>query len=1620
MNNPKFRTYSIENLYGGKTSKKRIKLRPIEELQAAIEQERQRQEMENYQKEQQALAELQYQEYLAALRHQEQLTQEKAEKQNAGFFRRLGDTAYDIGGHVLGGAVGQLEGIVDYVGGLTGIMSDDQIAYNYAQDLVFDPVQRKSKYSYVYDMGQKGQQITRGVATGVGQMLPAIAATYLTGGSSLASMTTFGLGAAGSATQQALQEGAAKKDALTYGTLSGLKEVAIEMLFSAGANKFMNVPGVADKLISKVPGKTFQVVSGIVGEGLEEVAADLVEPFLKKWTYKKSEPLEPYDFEEMGMSFIVGSLTAAVFEGANVVIGKGANADVQEILVEYDNINKLNQAKYDDGILTEQDIQESKTKQEELAAGLQRKLNRLSIPKQIELAGKYGSHELFMGFNPMEAGSKIAAKEQDYKLGKQIGNVVQDLQVGKISTKEGEEISIQANFPIHQADEVTQQRMANIAKHSQLIQEKYKNAPNVIYDSHLDQTTNGFYDPKTNTVRINPNLDNSYQRIFQHELTHYFEKSKGGNDYREFIVADLKKQGKYDSEYQKIAELYASQMQGKTETEKALFVEQEMAGRYSENLFKDEASIKRLVSQNRSLAQKIWDFIKDLIAKFKGESQEIKTLKEAERLFAKALESAEIETRTETTVAEIKEITNLNPTKNEDIRFSLEETSETKESAFKETAKEALKEYANPDLIELIESKELPYIVSKNRETVDIAKSQINNTNLEEQINEAIASLDKIRETSNQAEVLIAKSALLVQEANRLGLNAEAVELISSVATTLTQLGKTTQAASIIQRLSPEGKLLTLQKLAGKFSQELETRKRDYTTSREFKIIKNERIEKWLEKDIQVIKRQNILKLEVASKPELQSGIPKEQITKLGRLTPTSTNYIENLTKIFNEIVNNEKVAEVLANRYAEMNKKGIEALKEQYEKKPVLIPLHLEEQLAKAKTKPAVKQAALEVEKALNQQKTGSFWDKMTQWRYILMLFNPKTWGRNYIGNVVMKQIVDFKNFISRTIEPLIVKDQSQRTRTFKKPSESVLLYLEEHSTNLFNEMDSKFQELKPDKRTFAWKALEFLRKSTYWALETGDQNFVKTRYINEFAEWATAKGYTANDIKGNQKILEEGSEYAMRHALEATFKDSCRLIELINQERAKSKLGDFVISSVMPFTKTPINIARRGLEYSPLSLIKSLRDIKKVRSGEITVSQYVNTLSKGLTGSAIMFLGMLLARLNIINGGDDESKKMSGYEKAIGMQPFSVNILGKNFTLDWVEPAAIPFFTGVTLYEELVAKDHADYWALIGSYANMLDPITEMSFLQGINRAMSSYDENKIGGFATAAAQSFLAQFFPTLGSQIAKALDDTRRTTGATGKGYSKKVHQSINYLKAKVPYFAAQLQPYINVWGKEEVKTSWQNRIMENFAYPFWVSENKKTPVDEEILRLYTTYGNTEILPGIPNSYYTKNGERIDMTEQEYTFYKKKVGQFSYTQLQAIFSSKYYQEQTDENREKIIKKVYDYARKYAKGEREFWAYSALGNQGHSLSLHLLSIDDISGIQTADGTTVYNSRKQMVASYIEAQRLTKSQKYILYSLAGYKLPTGAWDTVKNYVRSLDELDERQKQEFWEYLIR
>ena len=124
------------------------------------------------------------------LLREQQLDQERQEQivEDQNWFVRGLSTIGDVVANVLEGAVKGLEGIYDLgagiVGAVGGIFSDDfrdsvqdHIAYDFAGEIVGAPLQEALRYSYLKEDG-----IIEGVASGIGQMLPAVIATIATYG----------------------------------------------------------------------------------------------------------------------------------------------------------------------------------------------------------------------------------------------------------------------------------------------------------------------------------------------------------------------------------------------------------------------------------------------------------------------------------------------------------------------------------------------------------------------------------------------------------------------------------------------------------------------------------------------------------------------------------------------------------------------------------------------------------------------------------------------------------------------------------------------------------------------------------------------------------------------------------------------------------------------------------------------------------------------------------------------------------------------------------------------------------------------------------------------------------------------------------------------------------------------------------------------------------------------------------------------------------------------------------------------------------------------------------------------------------------------------------------------
>lgn len=204
------------------------------------------------------------------------------------------------------------------------------------------------KYSY---LPVKAGQITKTV----GNMLPSIAnagsiakslpqATTKLGqlATKGATMLPFMAQAAGSSTEQALNEGANLADATKYGLASGALEGAIESISggiggSIGGKVLSTKLGkeaverIAKNAIGKYALKLADAGIDVMGEGFEEVLSTAINPLIQRMTYDEQAKLATS--EDMMQSFIDGALASLVVKGGQAGINKITNrnnANVEE------------------------------------------------------------------------------------------------------------------------------------------------------------------------------------------------------------------------------------------------------------------------------------------------------------------------------------------------------------------------------------------------------------------------------------------------------------------------------------------------------------------------------------------------------------------------------------------------------------------------------------------------------------------------------------------------------------------------------------------------------------------------------------------------------------------------------------------------------------------------------------------------------------------------------------------------------------------------------------------------------------------------------------------------------------------------------------------------------------------------------------------------------------------------------------------------------------------------------------------------------------------------------------------------------------------------------------------
>jgi hypothetical protein len=630
-----------------------------------------------------------------------------------------------------------------------------------------------------------------------------------------------------------------------------------------------------------------------------------------------------------------------------------------------------------------------------------------------------------------------------------------------------------------------------------------------------------------------------------------------------------------------------------------------------------------------------------------------------------------------------------------------------------------------------------------------------------------------------------------------------------------------------------------------------------------------------------------------------------------------------------------------------------------------------------------------------------------------ISLLLNPKTNVRNVLGNVTITPMHIVSDFFAAPIDKLISKKTDVRTtglydissvKGFKKGFyESYDDFRRQINTrdieaNRFEIGEGKsFSESHKFKPLNALsKALNALDRTTTFLLDAGDRPFLEMWFINSLNNQMRLNNVTTPTA--------EMIEIARQDALSRTWQDTnnyTRSVSAIKKAMNHIRipglnygLGDIVIK----FVKTPANLTKAIVDFSPVGLVKALsveaaRFTNAVKTGQVTPQMqrdFVRNLGNGIAGSLLYLIVHALVSSGKIELTGDESerdKETDFSRNVLGVQSYSVKIGDKYYSYDWAQPVAATLAIIADFMEgKETESDSSAYQRIKDAIDAGGKVLFDQSFMQSIKAFFE--EDNPLRGIYKAILNE-PAAFVPQLFSQFASLGDDTVRTSYV----YGDDLQTSQNKIKARIPGLRQQLEPVVDVLGRDVEN---KNNVFDVFFNPSNVNAMKETPEGSEMYRVYSVTGETGALPSTAPYYVMKNNKKIILTPEQRTQYQRITGQTAVNLVSNLLNNVQYQNLSYKEKADVLSRINSYSAALAKKRvldiepsKEMKSVFEAEEAGIPMSEYLLYRAMIRGIEAdkdKEGKPISGTKKAKVVEVINSLNLTPEQKDFLYLEDGY----------------------------------
>jgi hypothetical protein len=509
----------------------------------------------------------------------------------------------------------------------------------------------------------------------------------------------------------------------------------------------------------------------------------------------------------------------------------------------------------------------------------------------------------------------------------------------------------------------------------------------------------------------------------------------------------------------------------------------------------------------------------------------------------------------------------------------------------------------------------------------------------------------------------------------------------------------------------------------------------------------------------------------------------------------------------------------------------------------------------------------------------TPTWWDKFYEYWQNGLLSGLTTHAVNISSNAVFRVLDE----VSGALGALMTKDYDTRrvVARFKALSYGTYLGLRNARHYWLHEESSVTPGVVAHEPFQTGKAIggqagHWVR--TPWrALGAEDEFFKSIAYYAELADIAMGDALRRSPddplpvFRQNMANVLNRPEWLSRArdaARHATFQD--KLGPLGSQFVALRTRSKF-LQLIAPFVRTPVNIIKTALDYTPAGLLRA--QTRRLLSGEGHARDVALARGRMSLGTAMMTGAMALAMLGLLTGAGPDDREERAMLQRMGWQPYSVRIGNRYYRYSRLEPLGVIIGLAADMADLIGYFDREDVQRIPSLLVtSIMLNLGDKTFLRGVaDFAQFVTDPERYGQQWVASYGASLLPASSLLG-QVARTHDP-----------YAREARGVLDAIRERIPLVREKLAKRIDFGGEPIQQTA-------TIGVPVAISPVRDDALTQTMLSLGLTKGRP-----------TRKIQGVTLSDADYEDFAAYIGRVRQIQLTPVVRSPQFKHLMSENPE-----------------------------------------------------------------------------------------------------------------------